>query len=50
MLREYYRMIIYVALVVEILVYILGKITKDEKTGNAALEVCRKNLVYIKRM
>ena len=28
-------MIIYVALVVEILVYILGKITKDEKTGNA---------------
>ena len=28
-------MIIYVALVVEILVYILGKITKDEKTGDA---------------
>ena len=28
-------MIIYVAFVVEILVYILGKITKDEKTVDA---------------
>ena len=35
LLREYYRMIIYVAFVVEILVYILEKITKDEKTGDA---------------
>ena len=35
LLREYYRVMIYVALVIEIIVYILEKITKDKKIGDA---------------